>query len=138
MIHLRSLTEADIPFIYNSWLKSCRKSYSDLSNSEYFQMKKHECAEILKNSQVLIACDKEDSNFILGYLVYNVILDEVCILHYAYVKAPNRKCGILKKLIFHVYPNLEANPIFITHQNYLIEKIKDKFGFVYKPEYRSK
>lgn len=138
MIQFREAQASDLPFIYNSWLKSARKAYPDLSNQEYFQMKKIECTELIKNSNCLIACHLEDPNFIFGYLVYKIIADDVCILHWGYVKNVNRGFGIFTKLINAVYPNPENYPIFITHKSYLTDKLEKKFQFVFKPELRSK
>lgn len=137
MINFRETTEKDLPFIYNSWLKSARSSYANLPSIEYFQMKKKECEEILKNSKVIVACSEDDQNFIFGYIVYKII-DDVCILHWAYVKSVNRKLKIARSMLEHVYQNAESNPIFITHRTYLIDKISEKYQFVFKPEYRSK
>ncbi len=79
----------------------------------------------------MIACDPSDPEFIYGYLVVRP-LDDVKIIHYAYVKKPFRKFGILKKLLSECQIDL-SNPICVT------TKGPDfiKYQMVYKPELKT-
>ncbi len=99
-IYLRDATEADVGFIFNSWLKSFRSSnfckYVD--NSIYFQGHHTVVEKLLKRSTTKIACDPAKPEEIYGYITYETI-DGIFCLHYAYVKHTFRNLGIFKSLL---------------------------------------
>lgn len=114
---LRFSTENDLPFIYNSWLKDYRGSdfAKFINDKDFFTYHHILIEEIIKrpSSDILIACDPEDSNVIYGW----VCVEAQTTLHYAYVKASFRGLGIFTKLL-----NNSSLPLLIQPKSELSEK----------------
>lgn len=132
-VQIREATEADVPFIFNSWLKSYRGSYicKGVSNPVYFEFQHKTIEALLQRCQVQVLCSSTDSNELYGYLVHEVV-QEVPVLHYAYIKHTYRKLGLLKKLL----KTVEApNGGFYTHDSEAAAKLVNakKINFVYNP-----
>jgi len=49
--------------------------------------------------KVIVACDSEDENFILGYAIYDLGYN----LHYVFVKMAFRNLGISKMILDHIF-----------------------------------
>jgi hypothetical protein len=136
MFMIRTVREEDKPFIYNSWLKSVRKDFNDVRTSQYFQTYTDHINQLLKTSEVLIACDPEDPNHVFGYIVFKWIGD-VFVLHWGYVKNVNRKLGIFKKLLGTQIKKIGEEPFVTTYKNDRQAKgLMEKYKMVYKPELR--
>lgn len=129
-VQIRAATEADVPFIFNSWLKSYRNSLKTVSNAVYFNGHHKVIEALLATSTVSVACDTSDNTQLFGYLVHEEV-DGVVIVHYAYVKHPFRKLGILKQLLGSA--NIIGKSGFYTHQTSGATKLADKMNFVFNP-----
>jgi ribosomal protein S18 acetylase RimI-like enzyme len=94
---IRQAIEADVPFIFNSWLKSYRSMARTVSNPVYFEFHHKAIEALLQRSEVLVAVNPADANELYGYIVYEVVQD-VPVIHYAYVKQSFRGLGIATAL----------------------------------------
>lgn len=133
MMNTRKAFRNDLPFVYNSWLKSSRKDFPDLRDDEYFVMNTAKIDKILDRAEVKIACEPEDSAFYYGYIVYEFI-DDFPVLHYGYTKASYRNFGIFTTLCQQTFPRFGEVPIATTHKLKRREYLNEKFNMVYKPD----
>lgn len=132
-VHIRTATEADIGFIFNSWLKSYKNSAFSkyIANPVYFDLHHKVIESILKRSKVLIAAQPSDPTRIFGY----VCVEEVSgthVVHYAYTKESFRKMGLLKLLIEEAQlPDM----VFYTHSTVSSSMVLPKIGkrAIYNP-----
>jgi len=88
---IREGAEDDIPFIYDSWLRSCEKdSYMAKPMEHKIWLEGfHPLMEAaLGRSQVRVVSPLEDLRTILGYIVYEKT--ELPVIHYVFVKASHR------------------------------------------------
>lgn len=130
---IRKAIPKDIPFIYETWLKSYRldSSLGRLTRSSiFFENYRTVVDKILQDSNTDIACLREDEDIILGYLV-----SEDKILHYSFVKEAFRKIGIAKSLVLHreVDGILKHKDFKITHETFHVERIVDKYELEFNP-----
>jgi GNAT superfamily N-acetyltransferase len=91
VVKIRPAAEADLRFIFDSWIESYRRSkYTrDLAGIIYRNEHSPRIRSALSRCKVLVACDKSDENQIAGYVVF-----EPPILHYLYVKREMRRFGV--------------------------------------------
>lgn len=94
---IRDANEADVPFIFNSWLKSFRPFAGPVSPIIYYEFQHKLIEQLLQRSVVRVACSVTDTNEIYAYLVSELI-DDVSIIHYAYTKHTFRGLGLQRKL----------------------------------------
>lgn len=92
------LKDEDMPFIYNSFLKSCQHAFKFIPSELYFSQLKLVLIDILNNANVLIVHLDGDPDKIIGYCVYHRDND-VFVLHYLYVKHMYRNLGVAKNLL---------------------------------------
>lgn len=129
LIHIRLKEAADEPFIFNSWLQSNRTRHQNMPTSDYYATYKDIVTDILYKSLVVVACDPESPDFIYGYVVIRPI-DDVPIIHYAYVKKPFRRWGIFKELLKN--QNIElSEPVLVTTKP---PEFMKKYLMVYRPD----
>ncbi len=101
--NIREAIPSDIPFIYNSWLKSFRFGNLDsrtMRTSVFYENYREVVDNILEQSQVVVACLPDEPSVILGYMVFHK-----SIIHYMFVKESFRRLGI-------------ATTLFKTHVGY--------------------
>ncbi len=128
---VRSIQPSDTSFIMNSWLKSYRyDSYFTKRITDTIFYKYHHviCTRILERptTQVLVACDPEDSNVIYGYLVYEKDANSSkYVVHYGYVKGPFRTLGIVSTLL--KASELDLNESYVSHWTTATDWIIKKF-----------
>jgi len=100
-IAIRNGTEADLPLIFNSWLKAYKHSsrFAQRITNEVYYKYHHAVIEriLARGASVLVATPSDDSQTILGYLVAEQL--DVPTLHFTYVKAPFRRFGIARQLL---------------------------------------
>ena len=74
-IDIRDMIESDVSFIFNTWLKSYRKSRitEGIENPIYFSEHHKIIEELLKRCDVVVASASDDSSIIYGYLVFEKI-----------------------------------------------------------------
>ena len=130
---LRGVEAGDLPFIYNSWLKSYRDSPAvrSVPNSIYFAEHHNNLEGILSSAltEVWVACDAEDESNIRGYVVVEHEGD--CeVVHWVYVKQPYRQSGVARALLKCALSDSEL-PVFYTHYTKMSECIRGRA--VYNP-----
>ena len=132
-VRLRTLTEEDSPFIFNSWLKSYRFSHfgEKITNTIYFEDHHKVIENILKDSKVVVACNEEDPSQLYGYIVGGVE-DGNFVLHFIYVKHTFRNMGLGKTLLDAMGHDKEKAGVY-THHTRMADKLAAKYNFVYHP-----
>jgi len=132
-IALRQAHQGDVPFIFNSWLKSYRNSKfsKNIPTSVYFSEHHKVLEEIALNDQIYVACNTEDESQIFGYVAATEI-DGIFLLHYVYVKQPYRKIGLAKFMVESVRKKLD-DLAFCTHLSNTMEKTAEKYNLIYSP-----
>ena len=132
-VRLRTLTEEDSPFIFNSWLKSYRFSHfgEKITNTIYFEDHHKIIDNILKKNQVIIACNPEDPSQLYGYIVAGRE-DSILVLHFVYVKHTFRNMGIGKTLLDAGGHSSDVASVY-THHTRMADKLSSKYNFVYHP-----
>lgn len=144
-ILIRKAIDVDVPFIFNSWLRSYKESYfaKGIAGSIYYTEHHKLIEQLLKSCTVYIACDNSDSSSIFGYICAEEI-DGIFVTHFIYVKETYRKLGVATMLVKHfgVTPGEKAS--IYTHKTKIGHSIAEKKHFIYSPyvafssEYRSK
>ncbi len=86
MIHLRDATEQDLPFLIDSWVRSCK------TGSKH--SKRQVVREQLYDLGASVACWTEDPELIIGW---RCSADRI--LHYVYVKRDYRREGVARLLL---------------------------------------
>lgn len=133
-ISIRSHRDSDLPFIFNSWLKSykTRSQFARrITDEVFYQWHKRVIERILgREALVLVATPSDDSNTILGYLVMER-QGEQAVIHFAYVKTSFRKLGIAKQLMgIDIRPNERVE---FTHWTRDMDWAQEKFKLTYNP-----
>jgi hypothetical protein len=130
---LRDATEADVSFIFNSWLKSYLGSTATkgIPGPVYFDAHHKVIEALLVKCKVTVLCDAKDNSQIFGYLVYEVV-DEVPVVHYAYIKHVYRKLGLLKMLLSDAKLGKETS-LFYSHNTDVAYKISKNTKWIYNP-----
>lgn len=108
---IRPMTVGDEGFIFNSWLRSFRKSV-DMESKAYYLFQHRKIEKLLRDSRVLMAVSEDDPDQIFGWVCFAPFEDEY-IVHYLYVKATFRKLGIGRRL-FEALPTIG----WYTHKTY--------------------
>lgn len=134
-VQIRNAIEADVPFIFNSWLKSYKGSNAckSISAPIYYQFHHKTIETLLQKCSVKVVCSAADENQVYGYIVYE-LLETVPVLHYAYVKHLYRNMGLLSMMLYESGLGLE-NGGFNTHESPSFNKICQvkKLKFIYNP-----
>jgi GNAT superfamily N-acetyltransferase len=135
-IDFRSGTLGDHAFVFSSWLKSYRKGAWGECHplpERYFKLEHDVIERIMRNCEVMIACDPEDAEHLFGYIVFRRQADFITI-DWVYVKKPFRKLGIAARLIeFAVKKNTVTEVSHLTESG---EYITRKYGFIFNPNAR--
>lgn len=100
-VNIRPAREGDFPFVAHTWVHSYReesKMAKSVPPAVYFPNQHALVDRLLKQSEVMIACDKEDDNHLYGW-VCSQRWKGLEVFHYAYVKKPFRGFGLGKILI---------------------------------------
>lgn len=132
-VRLRPANQTDVPFIFNSWLKSYRDSAGakTVSNTVYFAEHHKLIERIVKNNSVILAVNDSDPSQIYGYICAGQT-EGIFTLHYLYVKHNFRNLGIGKVLLNAFEHDLATAGIY-THHTKIADKIASKYNFVYHP-----
>lgn len=129
LFRTRRLLPEDVPFLYNSWLKSYRDSptVQSISNTVYYA-EQHKLIERLlqaPEAKAVVACNPEDPTQIYGYIVY-----QPDVLHWVYVKHTFRGAGIARMLVAEA--GLSAKLIY-THRVKNSERLVGERDATYNP-----
>lgn len=132
-VRLRPATEADVPFIFNSWLRCYRNSPNmrGCENPVFFQQHHILIEGLCRRSSILVACSAANVSVIYGYVVVETIENNM-VVHFAYVKEIYRKLGLGAHLMSH-FGWTKTTPIFATHRTFMTDQLAQKFPIVYNP-----
>lgn len=132
-ISLRPATSEDVSFIFSSWLKSYRGSpfARNVANEIYFNEHHLLIEKLVRENEVIIACNNEDENQIYGYIVAGKT-ESIFTLHYIYVKHNFRSMGIGAALLNHFEHDASVASIY-THYTRLCDKLGPKYNFIHHP-----
>ncbi len=132
-IAIRPASAEDVSFIFNAWLKSYRSSdfAKNIQGEIYYHEHHKVIEEILKQYNVLIACNKDDYSQIYGFMCAG-FTQNVLTIHYVYTKHTFRRMGIAKMLLNAFEYNPEYACIY-THETNAIKSITKELAMVYHP-----
>lgn len=132
-IAIREPSEADVSFLFSSWLKSNRKgTFCNFVDDTIYYNEQHKLVErLLLTSKVLMAVDPSDAGNILGYIVYETI-DNIMVIHYAYTKHTYRCMGVFNALFAATGHDRNLGGAH-THSNPLGGRLAMKFNLIYHP-----
>jgi GNAT superfamily N-acetyltransferase len=133
-IRFRDANQADVAFIFNSWLKSNRSSalVQGVSNPVYFAQHHLLIEGLVKTCKVIVAVNADDTSQIFGYIVYDVV-EGMPVIHYVYVKQPYRKLGLAALMLEQAQID-GTKPFFTTHKpDFRHRMIERKFTIILNP-----
>ena len=132
-IRIRPAIQEDVPFIFNSWLKSFRHSHIGrlVTNEIYFNSQHKIIEKILQENTVMVACNQEDPSQLYGYIVAGDVEGHF-ILHYVYIKHTYRNMGLAKTLL-NTFSHDPSTASVYTHHTRVAEKLASKYNFVFHP-----
>jgi GNAT superfamily N-acetyltransferase len=132
-IQIRNISDADVGFVFNSWLKSYRNSNfsRDIPNSIYFGSHHKLIERLISRSEVKIACNAEDAGQIYGYIVAEKV-QGILTLHYMYVKHTYRNMGIGKVLLNQFEWDFSTAGCY-THETKIVSRLAAKYNLAYHP-----
>lgn len=113
-LSLRAFRDTDRRFIVHSWLKSFGGSRvaTLVEPDAYYRDYRKLIERALSRSRVLVACQPDDDDAIIGWTVVEPRNDRM-LVHYVYVKHPFRRFGVAKTLL----APLIDKPATYTHVN---------------------
>ena len=139
-VKIRTPEIEDLPFLFNSWLKSYRPSPAvrNVPNDVYF-VNHHKLIEgIFKapEGRVYIACNPEDHEEIYGYVVGEHITlptnQMAAIIHWVYCKQKVRNHGIGSQLVERLIKGSDVKPVY-THYVRLVDRLMKDRDYTYNP-----
>lgn len=132
-IRIREATEADVAFIFKSWLKTFRQAdfATNITKTVYYAEHHKVLEQLLKKQKTLIACNQEDPNQIYGFICADYV-DNIFCAHFIYVKHIYRKLGIANMLL-NSYDHDPTLASIYTHYNRVSEKAAQKYNMIYHP-----
>lgn len=108
---VRTLEDGDVGLIYDSWLKSYKgandRHESGLPDWIYFDHYRGIIDQLLARAEIAVLCDLNDTDFIYGWLCYE-LPGPFGVIHYVFVKKDYRRLGFATKLIVESGLQLEA------------------------------
>lgn len=139
----RDMTKDDVGYVINSWIQSYKwdaSRYPRMDSTEghgmirknyYYYGQNWLIHAILKRSQILIACDEVDNNYILGYLIYQA-LSQFAVIHYIFVRETVQGNGLATALVKSV--KLQTNGVTMaSHWTKHFHHIGKRCGVDYNP-----
>jgi len=111
---IRKIRGSDIEFITSTWLKNyrSRSKFAKSMRRDVFMQEHHALIkDLVSNCRVIIACNKEDQDHILSYLIADKKKEE---FHFVYTKGAFRKFGIATMLVDEIR---ESSSCTVTHEN---------------------
>jgi hypothetical protein len=113
-IRLRTYEDGDLPFILNSWLRSYRRSVSDVPGWFYWSRQKALILALLERSYTVVACDPDDPDVVYGFAVVESDGHTFHALHWAHVKHGLRGAGVARAML-RALGIFENSDITLTH-----------------------
>lgn len=116
----------DVPFVTNSWLTSFRKSaYTwGVGNSEYNAFHHKLLEALVPQSMLVVLCNRNNPDQILGWAVYQKLEGDVLVLHYVYIKFAFRRNGFARCLVDEIMDHERPRAVIWTHRTEIGAKIQ--------------
>jgi len=132
-IRIRAITQLDVPFVMNAWLKSFKGAFfaKDIHPKTYFGNHHLVLQDLLQSCTTLVACSESDPTEIYGFITAEY-QDGALVLHYIYVKHTFRNLGIAGQLLAQ-FPVSAAGVSFYTHHNAVAHKQAAAYHLLYNP-----
>jgi GNAT superfamily N-acetyltransferase len=135
LLCLRPARASDSNFICSSWLKSYEMSpYARFMVPKlFYAFHKPILESILQKSLVVVAHSSDDSDQILGYIVYSPT-DSHLYVHYCYVKQVYRNMGIASALFRRLWAGLTyKDDVIATHATDNFKFLTRTWPMLYNP-----
>jgi hypothetical protein len=118
----------------DTWLKGQRHEgdRAFMTNTTYFDGEKKRINKLLSKCKVVVLCDPDSHSHLYGYIAYAVI-DDIFIVHYAHLKKPYRRLGLMSALITELCPYFKKDEIAITHINAFVAGKRMKYRLKFNP-----
>tara|TARA_R100000329_G_scaffold75986_1_gene65548 strand:+ start:259 stop:717 length:459 start_codon:yes stop_codon:yes gene_type:complete len=117
---IRGIRPIDHDFVYDSWIRSVKCPTKAVT-----AMTRHLIDKVIEDDKVLIYCDRDDADHILGWIAYGQI-EETKLLHFLFVKKSFRGNGIGSEMLNEVYPDTvrnRDNPVFCSYWSFHMQKM---------------
>lgn len=127
---LREARDTDRRFIAHSWLRSLKGSAIaklGKDSGRFFRGYGLTVDALLDRSRVLVACQPDDEDAIVGWAA--VEPGGIPTVHYVYVKHPFRRYGVAKALL----SPLKGESVAYTHETPALRRLPIPTGWVYDP-----
>ena len=114
-ILIRKRISTDLPFIFDSWMKSWRisKWAGTIPNHLYFETQRVLIEDLIaRGAWIVVAYPTGQLDTIIGWACCEQ-KDDKCVLHYVYVKDPYMNLGVVEKLL-DALPG--RKPGYLTHK----------------------
>lgn len=100
LFRVRDATEADVPFVSDTWKHSYRKGglSPNCAGVLYWEGQHALVARLLSRSMVRVAFNPHAPGQLFGWCCFEAV-DQLGVLHFVYVKAPFRGYGIARELV---------------------------------------
>lgn len=137
-VEIRPAVIGDVPFIFNSWLKSYRDAgaVTGIANETYYK-EHHDVIErilMAPGAQALIVCNKEHPEQIYAYLVGTIDAQSATI-HWLYTKHPFRRLHMARTL-FDTFNAMHPNrTVYFSHRTKAAFPLVDALSKVRNLEY---
>lgn len=138
-IEIRPPTEADLPYIYSSWIRSW------LNAPEFAKTECGSCGasvpkpdrgwagaathsvitRLLRSCSCAVACDPKDMSQVFGFIVGD---PEGRVLHWIYVKFPFRRAGVGTRLMDAMFEGFPDAALCYTHKTPATRHLASKWG----------
>lgn len=128
MFNLRPAKEEDLPFVFQTWLRSFRQEMPKRCPSEIFYREHQKLLNrILEGSKTIVACSPNDSDQIFGYVTFEETSPAT--VHFTYVKKLFSKLGIGTALLLDASKG--SKTIHYTHHTPAVNHLK--FELIHNP-----
>lgn len=115
--------EADVAFVFHSWLKGSRTSWAEMRSEDYFALQHQRIERLLADSQLVVLHPEGTPAVIAAW----ALLDGNAVAHYVHVKGEYRGKGCATRLL--------TGRTIATHMTEAGERLKRKLGLRYMPHF---
>lgn len=120
-IALRSMRDADLPFVMRAIMMQMRKAvpFRSWTNEQISQHRIEVVEPLIAGLPPIIACHKEDPGVLLGLICFQA----PDVLHFLYVKERFRRIGVADALMARAFGS-EHGTVSLTHSSSLLRTDK--------------
>lgn len=141
-LNVRPQRAGDVAFVMATWLEqyaSSAPSTKHINRATFFGAHRPiiegligtETAPPKPGVRVLVAVDPKDDDVIYGWLATERMFDGASRVHFAYVKMPFRKAGVLTRLLAAAEVDMENSTL--THWTYSCSEMSRNHSLSYNP-----